>query len=187
MNKSINHRHYTYKITHPNGWFYVGRRSFKGDPYKDKYMGSGKWVKSIKDKSILFKTILAEYNSTKELKAAEQELINEYIGQEYCMNYLPSSGGFVSGELHPKYGALRSGNLHHMYGKHHNKYSKIKISDAVRGENNPRSIITEQIAKEIKMLIIDGQTDIDISNFYKIAKHIVRNIRSGKCWKHVLI
>ena len=80
--------HYTYKITSNSGLFYVGRHST--DDLNDGYMGSGKWVRSIKDKSKLSKEILEYFDSFDELMKAEQNLLDEYIGKKGCMNFLKS-------------------------------------------------------------------------------------------------
>jgi len=50
--------------------FYVGSHST--DNLKDGYMGSGKWVRSIKDKTRLKTKILKFYNSIKEVRKAEK-------------------------------------------------------------------------------------------------------------------
>jgi NUMOD3 motif len=130
MTKYTKTNHYTYIIRHTNGRYYVGRRSTKKDPLLDPYMGSGNWVRSVKDRSTLTKTIIAYYDSIEELKIAEMELIDKYFLDEYCMNMLYGSGGFVAGEQHPNFG--KTGELSHNYGLTHSKETIDKIS----GENN---------------------------------------------------
>ena len=51
--------HRLYKVTLENSaLYYLGRHSSKKDPDKDPYRGSGKWVKSIQDKSrLIIKTL----------------------------------------------------------------------------------------------------------------------------------
>ena len=58
---------------------YLGRHSSKKDPDKDSYRGSGKWVKSIKDKSRLSIVILETYDTFEELVAGEQLYLDWYI------------------------------------------------------------------------------------------------------------
>jgi len=49
-------QHFIYKTTHISGKYYIGRHSTEN--INDGYLGSGKWVKSIKDKSKLSREIL---------------------------------------------------------------------------------------------------------------------------------
>jgi NUMOD3 motif len=161
MTKSTKTNHYTYIIRHTNGKYYVGRHSSKKDPLLDPYMGSGKWVKSIKDRSTLIKTIIAYYDTFEELKVAEMELIEKYFDDVYCMNATYSSEGAASGnkhhnfgksgelcptngdkngmygrtgDKHPMYG--RRGELSHMYGTTHSEETKKKISESNSGVKN---------------------------------------------------
>jgi hypothetical protein len=60
---------YTYKITSTSGKYYVGRHSTNN--INDGYIGSGKWVRNIKDKSKLSKKILEYFDNFEELKKAE--------------------------------------------------------------------------------------------------------------------
>lgn len=126
--------HYTYKITHTSGRYYVGRRSTKRDPHTDSYVGSGNWVKSIKDKITLNKIVLEIYNSTEELKSAEMELIEQHYDDEYCMNYLYSSDGAASGNMNHMYGKI--GELHPRFGNNHTEETKQLMSLSASGENN---------------------------------------------------
>lgn len=66
MNKKYN---FVYKTTHVNGKFYIGRHST--DNLEDGYFGSGGWVKSIKDKTSLTRTILIFCDSYEELLEKE--------------------------------------------------------------------------------------------------------------------
>ena len=45
--------HYTYLLVFQDGMMYHGERSFKGDPYEDKYMGSSKHLPE--DRSTAYK------------------------------------------------------------------------------------------------------------------------------------
>ena len=91
--------HYTYKIESPSGKYYIGRHTTNN--LQDGYLGSGKWVKSIKDKSSLIKTIISFHDSFDKLLIAELELLTEHVGQEGCMNFNNKSVGFASGNLNP--------------------------------------------------------------------------------------
>lgn len=91
--------HYTYMTESQSGRYYVGRHSTEN--INDGYVGSGKWVRSIKDKSSLTKTIIAFYDSFEEVLAAEAALIQEHLGKDLCMNFNDRPVGFASGELNP--------------------------------------------------------------------------------------
>jgi NUMOD3 motif/Spt5 C-terminal nonapeptide repeat binding Spt4 len=141
MSKSTKTNHYTYIIRHVNGRYYVGRRSTKKDPLLDSYMGSGKWVKSIKDRSTITKDIIAYYDTFEELKVAEMELIEKYFLDVYCMNVAYSSCGAASGDKHHMYGKTgeknpmygKTGELSPMYGRTGDKHPQF----GKRGEGTP--------------------------------------------------
>lgn len=85
--------HYTYKITHPSGEYYLGRRTSKTHPETDSYMGSGVWVNSISDKSCLKKEIIDTYTNQSTLITEELKLIKHHIKNVLCKNLVCNSGG----------------------------------------------------------------------------------------------
>lgn len=144
--------HYVYKIIIAGSKkYYIGRHSTDNiDFLNDGYWGSGKWSKSIKDKSRLTKIILGVYDTYEELLVAEEELILEHIDDKpNCMNVIVSSCGAApgqyagdknpmygkTGELHPMHG--RTGELHPSYGKKRSKEHRQKMSERVSGELHP--------------------------------------------------
>ena len=90
--------HFIYKTTSNSGKYYIGRHSTKN--LNDGYFGSGKWVRSLKDKTILTREILL-FCDEFELKNNEKILLEENIGKEGCMNFNLSPVGFSSGQLNP--------------------------------------------------------------------------------------
>ena len=90
---------YIYKTTHTNGKFYIGRHTTK--KIDDNYFGSGKWVRSIKDKSTLQKEILYIIEDFDLLKLLEEETIAVHKNNPLCMNFNNRSVGFASGNLNP--------------------------------------------------------------------------------------
>ena len=90
--------HFIYKTTCKSGKYYVGRHSTC--KLNDNYFGSGKWVKSIKDKSILSREILEFFDDSEQLKLAEQLLLFENIDKPNNMNYNNNATGFSSGDYH---------------------------------------------------------------------------------------
>lgn len=132
--------HYTYIIRHINGKYYVGRHSTNN--LDDGYMGSGKWVRSIKDKSTLTKHIIAFYDNVEKLKIAEQELIDKYWDDEYCKNYSKSSSGAAHGSDNHMFGKIVSDETKQKLsiagiGRKLSLESKKKCSVTKIGELNP--------------------------------------------------
>lgn len=84
--------YYIYKITHKNGKYYVGRHATEN--LDDGYMGSGRWPRSIKDKSILTKEILEFVEDFETLIQREKELLEEHYGKPSCMNMAKDPIGF---------------------------------------------------------------------------------------------
>ena len=146
--------HYTYKITSNSGLYYIGRHSTKN--IDDGYMGSGKWVTDIKDKSKLSKEILEYFDNFNELQKAEESLLYEHINKKGCMNFNNKSVGFATGDLNPMhrpeikeilriknignnnpmFGVNRSGANNGMYGKKFPEET-IQILKAINsGTNN---------------------------------------------------
>ena len=112
---------FIYKTTHTNGKYYIGRCSRK---YPDSYLGSGRWVQSIKDKSQLTRVILSEHKTFEDLCKAEEQTIAKHIHNPLCMNYNNKSVGFASGKLNPssKLKGVKKGD---MKEETKNKLSKI--------------------------------------------------------------
>lgn len=87
---------FVYKTIHKNGKFYIGRH--ETDNINDNYLGSGTWVKSIKNKKLLSREILEFSNNIEELKLLEEYYIEFNWNNPNCMNYRISSEGFTSEE-----------------------------------------------------------------------------------------
>ena len=90
--------HYIYK-TELGDRYYVGRHSTK--KIDDNYFGSGKWIRSLKDKSQLKRTIIKMCETFEELIMEEAKIITENLGKPGCMNFNNMPVGFASGELNP--------------------------------------------------------------------------------------
>lgn len=149
--------YYTYMTTlRDSDKYYVGRHQSKKHPDNDRYVGSGKWVKSIKDKSRLERTILAFHDSEINLIEAEAMLIKNHFRKPNCMNMNEHPVGFGSeynpSKLEERREANRIRLLEHnpMKGKTHrpdtielmrkastgkqpSKETRQKISDSAKG------------------------------------------------------
>jgi hypothetical protein len=87
-------KHFIYKTTHINGKYYIGRHSTVN--IDDGYIGSGKWPKSIKDKSELTREILEYAPDEATLKLKEALYLAEHYGKPQCMNLTLDPIGFDS-------------------------------------------------------------------------------------------
>ena len=92
-------KHFIYKTTHTNGKFYIGRHSTTN--IDDGYIGSGKWPKSIKDKSTLTREILEYADNITDLVEAETNYLNTHCGKPQCMNISNTSTGAPTGNANP--------------------------------------------------------------------------------------
>lgn len=132
---------FVYKTIHQNGKFYIGRH--QTDNLNDGYFGSGKWVKSIKEKTLLSRYILQEANNFEELCFLEQKYIDIHWNDPNCMNYVKSSIGAGSGKYNHMFGKV--GNLnplsnikgkdHPMFGKKRSKETCQKKSKSLKGRS----------------------------------------------------
>lgn len=110
--------HFIYKTISSSGKYYIGRHSTKD--VNDGYFGSGKWIRSLKDKSNLKREII-EFCEESELLEKEKQYLLEHVGKPNCMNFNISPVGFSSGNLNPA----------------KTEKERIRRSIQHRGENNP--------------------------------------------------
>lgn len=92
-------KHFIYKTTHKNGKYYIGRHST--DNLNDGYVGSGKWPRSIKDKTSLTREILEYADDIDSLIILEGEYLTRYYGKPGCMNGNINPVGFSTGDQNP--------------------------------------------------------------------------------------
>jgi len=91
--------HFIYKTESKSGKYYIGRHSTNN--VDDGYFGSGKWIRSIKDKSELKRTILEYCENFDTLIQKEQIYLQQHINNEDCMNFNNNPIGFATGMLNP--------------------------------------------------------------------------------------
>jgi len=92
-------KHFIYKTTHVNGKYYIGRHST--DNIDDGYIGSGRWPRSIKDKSVLTREILEFAEDYDHLIRLENQYLVEHYGKPNCMNMSNVSTGYATGNANP--------------------------------------------------------------------------------------
>lgn len=155
--------HYLYKIISPSGKYYVGRHSTKN--INDNYMGSGKWIRSIKDKTKLKKEIISFFENFDELLLFEKKIIEENIDNDKCMNYNNNSIGFSYGESNPaKRESQRKKTSNRVKGnKNPSKKDSVrkKISSSLKGKISPNK--GKKLSKEQRQNISKGRTGIKYS------------------------
>lgn len=137
----MNIYHFVYKTTHINGKYYIGRHTTK--KLNDNYYGSGLWVKSIKDKTNLSRSIIAHANNIEQLIIFEEYYINLHWDDPNCMNYSKSSIGAADGEYNHMFGRKgvsspsynKKGILNPNFGKKQSKQASLKKSKALKGKS----------------------------------------------------
>ena len=194
----MNTYYFIYKTTHINGKYYIGRHASK--KINDNYLGSGLWVKSIKDKGNLSRTIIAYATNIDQLLLFEQYYINLHWDDPDCMNYSKSSIGFASGKYNPMFGKKgilspsynKRGKLHPNFGKKQSKETSLKKSKSLKGrtfidlhgiekseiiKNNLRKPRSEEVKSKLRKpkpktvcRIIDKKL-MTIANFSNWEKH----------------
>jgi len=182
--------HFIYKTTHDSGKYYVGRHSTKN--IDDGYLGSGKWIRSIKDKSSLKREIL-KFCSEDELHIEETKIISENIGQLNCMNFNNSSIGFSSGELNPNKDPDRKKILRERILGEKNPAKRIdvrkKMSESQKGKIRSKWTMSDEgkrnISESRKGLKIsdEGRKKLSESRLKDYANG-VRKPHNKSGWKH---
>lgn len=112
---------FIYKTTHINGKYYIGRH--QTDNLDDGYLGSGTWVKSIKDKTTLSREIIVEATSFDELCSLEEHHISIHYADPRCMNFKTASVGFTHEDAIERV----INGTHHFLGE--NNPSRIRVKD----------------------------------------------------------
>jgi len=90
----------------------------------------------------------------------------------------------MKGENNPMFG-MRGENCPN-YGKHTSEETKKKQSEKMKGENNPKSILTEKDVVEIRKLSNEGiLTQKEIGEKFGVDNTTISRIKTGKRWSHV--
>lgn len=150
--------HYVYKVISKNsGRYYIGRHSTNN--LKDNYMGSGKWIRSVKDKSNLYVEILEFHENFDSLKIAEKSKIIECIKDPLNMNFNNNSVGFAYGDLNP------SKSEKERKRRSEQNWTKTPEGRSYLSLNNPSKKDTVKVKRKIKA---KEQLELGIHNFQNI-------------------
>ena len=132
--------HFIYKTTSQSGFYYYGRHSTYS--LDDGYLGSGKWVRSIKNKSSLTREIVLFCQTFDELILMESDYIQNHINDPNCMNFNENPIGFSSINNPNKLlkgskilSDRTKGEKNGMYGKKHTEEVKQHLRKMYSGEN----------------------------------------------------
>lgn len=167
--------HFIYKTISSSGKYYIGRHSTSN--LDDGYMGSGKWVRSISDKSSLTRVILEEFSSFEDLLIAEKEYIARCIDDPLNMNFNDSSVGFGTGAHNPsqlehvKSMASKRAKENNPMKNGHTTEAKEKISSFMRSHNPFKG---KRHSDETKKKISESRSGSEWTDEQKKALAIVR-------------
>lgn len=172
--------HFIYKTTSASGKYYIGRHSTS--KLDDGYLGSGKWIRSMENKSGLTREILAYACSFDELLLLEEKFIADHLSDPNNMNFNNRPVGFATGKLNwaqtaegkaAKSARKKGVTLEMEYGKERAAEIKKKISLSRTGRktNKPswnrgvttpydvRQKIAKSVAKTNGMLTADERRE----------------------------
>lgn len=153
-------KHFIYKTSHPNGKYYIGRHST--DDIDDGYIGSGRWPRSIKDKSILTREILEYFSDQESLIDAEDRYLSEHYGKPNCMNMSNKGTGAPIGDANPM---KRSEIREKIKGKNHWLIKDPKRKEDIRNRQ------TELVKNGTHNLLGDKNPNKDGSISRKTAEN----------------
>ena len=179
-------KYYVYKTEHrETSEYYFGRCKCRTkEPITDGYFGSGNWVKSIEDKSLLSKVIIAEFDNIEDASAVELALINDCISDALCMNLKKASSGGMSGKTHTeevksKMSDNRSGENNSRFGKTHTEETKAKQSASHIGKTLSKETKSKISAANIgKTLSKETKSKISAANIGKILSEETKTKQS---------
>lgn len=174
--------HFIYKTSHPNGCYYIGRHSTKN--LRDGYRGSGKWIKSIKNKSELITEIIEYSDNPENLRQIEQKYIDDHFGNPGCMNFLKSSLGFNQGykptdEAKRKMSISQTGKKRtpeHIKNLSLSNTGKKRTEQAIKNMSESQKIIQNKKDVRLKISLAQkGKTrkPLDESHKEKIGKALL--------------
>lgn len=155
-------KHFIYRTKHTNGKYYIGRHSTNN--INDGYIGSGRWPRSIKDKTKVKREILEYADNEEQLIQLEQKYLSEHFDKTNCMNMTSDPIGF---------------------NNENNPMKKSEISEKISGDNhwtrkNPNKVLRGKshwmnTNPEAKQIFLQSNPALDGRNS-KLATKRGRNI-----------
>ena len=68
-----------------------------------------------------------------------------------------------------------------------NANDRVKRDRQAKGSRNGNAILNEEQVKEIKLLILNGKKNKELSEKYEVHPNIISDIRHERKWKHVKV
>lgn len=131
--------HYVYRTTIPDGRFYIGCHQTKRNYFDDKYLGSGKLLKSYlreNGREGVKKSVIGIFMGREEAHQYELSQQKKYleISPELCLFTVRSHRDTTSQEHRDNISKAQLGNQYAL-GYRHTKETKEKMSESHRREN----------------------------------------------------
>lgn len=154
----------------------------------DNYILQDDWNKYNEDDFIFYVIRITEDKSI--LDDLEIYYIKEYRVISFLYNMLQGGGGRRGYHMSEKTKRLiGEANRINMLGRKHTSETKIKMSKIRKGKYVQRKsdVITPQLAKTIKELLVVGNEASAISQKLNISYSIINNMISNNTWSHVKV
>jgi group I intron endonuclease len=75
----------------------------------------------------------------------------------------------------------------HFQGRFHSNESKEKMRVSSSGEKSATAVLNNDQVKEIKLMIFNGKTNLEISKIYNVMPCTISQIKVGESWKDVSV
>lgn len=134
--------------------------------------------------------VIEVVNDISSLDAKEIEYINLYKNKHLSYNILLGGSGRRGFKMKESTKRLiGEKNRVHMTGRKHSLATKLKMSETRSGQLYTRykktNVITDDIARQIKTMLVSGMTSVEVSKKTKIPYSIINNILSNNTWSHI--
>ena len=176
-----------YKTTHKNGRYYIGKH--ETNDVNDGYLGSGNWVKSIKDILELSREILTEATSEVELRQLEEYYIALHYDDPLNMNFKRASVGLTSADASERIRSrMKNGTAPFQDPIINSKrLSSLAITNNRKAADGSLSILKPETMQKVRLInsqrgqqqFIDGTSPLLRPEVKEKTRNITKNRISG--------